>query len=182
MMRVLDLAGRRAALRSGLHAAYQKGVNPETNDPLTGLFTAEFLHKHLELLIEDAFRWDLSLSIVTCVVPQLASIRHDHGRDAAAALQRSVASLLSRLVRGEDLCACLGDHMFCVVTPECSLEGAAPIMHRLRGVIDHTEFGVPDVNRPILLHAELGSAEFKPGDTVESLLGRAQDAALRVAA
>jgi PleD family two-component response regulator len=68
------------------------------------------------------------------------------------------------------------------VTPECSLEGAAPIMHRLRGVIDHTEFGVPEVHHPILLHAELGTAEFKPGDTVESLLGRAQEAALRVAA
>ncbi len=58
----------------------------------------------------------------------------------------------------------------------------APIMHRLRGVIDHTEFGVLDINKPFLLHAELGSAEFKPGDTVESLLGRAQEAALRVAA
>lgn len=149
---------------------------------MTGLFTAEFLHKHLELLIEDAFRWDLSLSVITCVVPQLTSIRHDHGAEAAAALQRGVASMISRLIRGEDLCANLGDHVFCIVTPECSLEGAAPIMHRLRGVIGHTEFGAPEVNRPIMLHAELGGAEFRPGDTVDSLLGRAQDAALRAAA
>ncbi len=180
--RVLELAGRRAALRTRLHADYKCGVNPETNDPQTGLFAAHFLHKHLEILIEDAFRWDLSLSVVTCVVPQLVAIRRDHGHDAAAALQRNLASLFSRLVRGEDLCASLGDEKFCIVTPECSLDGVAPIMHRLRGVIDHTQFGVPDVNQPIMLHAELGSAGFKPGDTVESLLGRAQDAALRSAA
>lgn len=178
----LDLAVRQARLRNRLQAAHRIGGIPETNDAVTGLFDAEFLHKHLDLLIEDAFRWDLSLSVVTCVIPQLAAVRHDHGREAAAALQRSVASLLSRLVRGEDLCACLGDHAFCIVTPESALEATAPIMHRLRGVIGHTEFGVPDLLRPITLHAELGCAEFKPGDTVESLLGRAQEAALRAAA
>lgn len=55
LTRALDLVGRQAKLRARLHAAYQKGAHPETNDPATGLFTPEFLNKHLDLLLEDAF-------------------------------------------------------------------------------------------------------------------------------
>jgi two-component system cell cycle response regulator len=178
----LDVAVRQARLRSRLHAAYRRGGNLETNDPVTGLFTVEFLHRHLELLIEDAFRWDRSLSVVTCLIPQLAAIAHDHGREAAAAVMRAAATVVSRLVRGEDLCACLGDHGFCAGLPESSLEATSAIMQRLRGVLRHTEFGLNDGSRPITLHVELGSAEFKPGDTPETLVARAQDAALSVAA
>jgi len=178
----IDVAVRQARLRSRLQAAYRRGGNPETNDPVTGLFTLEFMYRHLELLIEDAFRWNRQLSVVTCLMPQLSAIAHEHGREAASAVQRASATVISRLVRGEDLCACLGDHAFCLVLPETGIEATNAVTQRLRGVLRHTEFGISDVSRPLTLQVELGSAEFRPGDTPETLVARAQGAALSVAA
>jgi two-component system cell cycle response regulator len=182
LKRCLALAVRQARLRTRLSAVYRNGGHPETNDPVTGLFSAEFLHRHLELLIEDAFRWDRNLTVVTCVIPGLEAATREHGRNAGAALRHAVATVVSRLVRGEDVCASLNDKTFCIAMPESSIEASMPIMNRVRGVIAHTEFAVQDVDRPILLRPELGNAEFKPGDTVESLVARAQDVAIRAAA
>ena len=178
----VDVAVRQARLRSRLQAAYRRGGNPETNDPVTGLFTVEFLYRHLELLIEDAFRWNRQLSVVTCLMPQLAGIAHEHGREAASAVQRAAATVVSRLVRGEDLCACLGDQAFCLVLPESGIDSTNAITHRLRGVLRHTEFGINDVSKALVLQVELGCAEFRPGDTPETLVARAQTTALSVAA
>ena len=164
---------KRERLRRRILEACRSSGRPETNDPLTGVFSEHFLHKHLELLVEDAFRWDKSLSLTVIYMPEIHRVRVEFGDRSADTLFRQVGDAVSRLVRGEDLCARLGEAGFCVVLPETTLEATSIIMQRLSGVVSFSEFALPEVNRPMTVHPRLASAEYRPGDTPVALLGRA---------
>jgi len=173
----LSIMVRQERLRRGILEACRHSGRKETNDPLTGVFSEDFLHKHLENLVQGAFRWDKNLSLTVIYMPEIHRVRVEYGDRAADALFRQVASVVSRLVRGEDLCTRLGETGFCVVLPESTLEATSIIMHRLASVVRHSEFALPEVNRPVAVHPRLASAEYKPGDTPMALLGRALVAA-----
>lgn len=173
----LSIMVRQERLRRGILEACRHSGRDETNDPLTGVFSEDFLHKHLGNLVQGAFRWDKNLSLTVIYMPEIHSVRVEYGDRAADALFRQVANAVSRLVRGEDLCARLGETGFCVVLPESTLEATSIIMHRLASVVRHSEFSLPEVNRPVSVKPRLASAEYKPGDTPMALLGRALVAA-----
>lgn len=173
----IEMLVKQERLRSRMLAAYRESAFPEINDPLTGLFVADFLTKHLELQLEDAFRWDKSLSVTVVHIPEVSRVRESFGVSAADALMKQIATVISHLVRGEDLCARLDDESFCVVMPESPLEGASAAMQRIAGVVSFTEFALSDVTPPVTVRPRLGSAEFKPGDSTDDLLGRAQASA-----
>lgn len=173
----IEMLIKQERLRSRMLAAYHESGFPEINDPVTGLFVPDFLTKHLELQLEDAFRWDRSLSVTVVHVPEVSRVRETFGVSAAEALLKQLATVISHLVRGEDLCARLDDENFCVVMPESSLEGASAAIQRIAGVISFTEFALSEVTPPVTVRPSLGSAEFKPGDEPGDLVGRAQASA-----
>jgi two-component system cell cycle response regulator len=164
-------------LRRRILKACREGGGAKTNDPLTGVFSEEFLHKHLELLVQNAFRWDRSLSLTVIYLPEVTRVRNEYGDEAGDALFCQLGDMISRLVRGEDLCTRLGETGFCVVMPESTLEGTGVIMHRLSGVVRNSVFSLPNTNRRAKVQPRLASAEYKPGDTPAALLGRALVAA-----
>jgi two-component system cell cycle response regulator len=164
-------------LRRRMLDAYRGSVHRDINDKVTGLFNEEFLNKHLEFLVEDAFRWDKNLSVTVIDLPAVRNMRREHGSELADQLLKQVGGVISRLVRGEDLCARLGDDSFCVVLPESPLEAASVTVQRLSGVVSFTDFALPDLNEPVIVQPRLGNTTFKPGDTAAGLLSRAQDAA-----
>jgi two-component system cell cycle response regulator len=174
----LAIAVRHGQLRGRMLAAYRQRGQLETNDPATGLFTAEFLNQHVGLLIEDATRWEHNLAVIICSVPAIGRLARQQSPEMAHGLRRQLGSVVARLVRGEDMVACLGDETFCIVMPESGIEATAIIMHRLAGVVGNTEFALGEPAVPITVHPRVGSAEFKRGDTIDSLLGRAQAAAM----
>ena len=173
----LAIMVKQERLRRRILKACRHGGGPQTNDTLTGVFSESFMHKHLELLVQEAFRWEKNLSVTVIYMPEIHRVRVEHGDRAADALFRQLADMVSRLVRGEDLCARLGETGFCVVLPESSLEGTGAIMHRLSGVVRSSEFVLPGVPRAITVQPRLASAEYKPSDTPAALLGRALVAA-----
>lgn len=97
----------------------------------------------------------------------------DSGSKSVESLFRQVATIVAQLVRGEDLCALLGENRIAVVLPESALEATAVTMQRVIGVISFTEFAVSGTNMPVAIRPEIGSAEFRPGDTGAQLLERA---------
>ncbi len=165
-------------LRRRMLDAYRGSVHRAINDDVTGLFNEKFLDKHLELLVEDAFRWDKNLSVTVIDLPAVRHMRRKHGSELADRLLKQVGGVISRLVRGEDLCARLGDDSFCVVLPESALEGASVTVQRITGVVSFTDFALPDLNEPVAVQPRIGNTTFKPGDTAAGLVGRAQAAAL----
>ena len=165
-------------LRGQMLNAYRAGKNHAMSDGTTGLYSAEFFHQHLQTLVADAERWDKSLSLNVIAVPEVSHIRSEYGDNAADHLLKQLSGMISRLVRGEDLCARLDDTTFCIALPESPLEAASPTMQRMAGVLGFTEYSLLEIAAPVNIHPRIGSAEYKSGDSVEDLIGRALSTAL----
>ena len=153
--------------------AYRAGRNQSVCDGTTGLYSADFLRQHLQTLMDDAFRWDKSLSLNVVSVPQIEKIRADYGDAAADHLIQQLSGMISRLVRGEDLCARLDDTTFCIALPESSLWATGATMQRMAGVLGFTKYSLLEVSSPITIHPRVGSSEYVRGDSVDDLIGRA---------
>lgn len=160
--------------RHQMQEVYRRAAHLETADGLTGFYGHGFLHDHLASLIEEAERWDKRLSVGFLDVIRMVRINERFGYACGDKLLRQLASLISHLVRGEDLTARYGGEEFCIVMPDTDEAVAANVIRRITGVVSHTEFAVLDVNEPLMVALGGGCASYRPGDTAESLIARAR--------
>ena len=165
-------------LRGYMLNAYRAAGRQAVSDSATGLFSAEFFRQHLQTLVDDAFRWDKNLSLNIVAVSEIDEIRKECGDTTAAHLTKQLGAMISQLVRGEDLCARLDNTTFCIALPESPLEATSPTMQRLIADLRVTEFSLLEVGETLILHPTFGSAEFRPGDSVEDFLDRATSVAV----
>ena len=164
-------------LRGFMLNAYSVGGHRAVSDSATGLYSAEFFRQHLQTLTDDAFRRDKNLSLNGITVREIDHIRNEYGNTAANHMTHQLSGMISRLVRGEDLCARLNNTTFCIALPENPLEATSPTMQRLARVLLITEFSLLEVAKPLVVHPKINSTEFKPGDTADDLIARATSAA-----
>lgn len=170
LLSLVDRQRKRWSLRLAIEATRQ-GV---ARDPLSDTYTFEFLKTHLARLIDSAQTWRKNLSVVFLNFPSLPSLQKDFGDEAAEQLFQQLGQWTSALIRAEDMVARHGRHSFCVALPDTPLKEAQAVMHRVAGVLSYTDFAIRDVFHPVSVWVELGLAELDPDDTVEALLGRAQ--------
>jgi len=161
--------------RRAMQQVYQSARHHATSDALTGLFSHGFLHAHLEHLITDAASAGKALSVGLLSIINLDLINQAHGYIAGDRILRQLGGMVSSLVRAEDLPARLSGHELCVVLPDTPVLAAAPVLHRIAGVINFTEFSVPGVETPIAVSIQAGCAGLEPGDTASKLIARARD-------
>jgi two-component system cell cycle response regulator len=161
--------------RQAMLESYRETPDLATSDSLTGLYNHGFLHQHLTSQIADAERWGKHLSLGFFDIPHLEAINRAQGYAAGDRLLRQIGHMIARLVRGEDLAARHGGKTFCVVQPETPEEVAVVALNRIAGVIDHTEFALPDSTEPFMVKLKVGRAGLEPGDDAATLIARARD-------
>lgn len=160
--------------RQAMLESYREAPDLATSDSLTGLYSHGFLHEHLTAQIADAERWGKHLSLGFFDVPGLAAINRAQGYAAGDRLLRQIGRMIARLMRGEDLAARYGGKTFCVVQPETPEEVAVVALNRIAGVINHTEFALPDSSEPVMVKLKVGRAGLETGDDAATLIARAR--------
>lgn len=160
--------------RQAMQESYREAPDVATNDSLTGLYSYGFLHEHLRRQIADAERWSKHLSLGFLDVANIEAVNRAQGYAAGDRLLRQIGRLMARLVRGEDLAARYGGKTFCVVLPETPEDIAVVALNRIAGVIDHTEFALPDASEPVMVRLKVGRAGLEPGDAPTTLIARAR--------
>jgi two-component system cell cycle response regulator len=178
VLRTLHLV-RLQRYREAMQEVYRTARHFATSDALTGLFSHGFLHGHLERMATDALAGGKALSVGLFVLENLAPINAVHGYVAGDRALRQVGGMIGSLVRAEDLPARIGGNEFCVVLPDTPREAAEPVLHRIAGVINYTEFSLPDIDTPISIDLATGCASLEPGDDARSLVRRARAAIRR---
>ena len=149
-------------------------------DPLTGLFNRRYLEELLNMELGRAIRKLRPLGIIMVDADHFKQINDRFGHEAGDKILRTLAAVLAKAVRKEDLACRYGGEEFVLVLPEATQEVA---YHRAERMVDEVRNLIVnhDGQRvgPITISA--GVAAFPDhGATAESLLQSA-DAALYLA-
>lgn len=139
-------------------------------DALTGLANRRALEEILAAEISRAHRFTHQLAVVLLDLDRFKEINDNFGHAAGDVMLRAVSRLLTSLARQGDTVARWGGEEFVVVLPETDLAGAQRFAERLRRTIEAHKVGDMQTS------ASCGVATMLPEDTVEELLGAADQA------
>ncbi len=154
-----------------IRTALQGTLTEKTGDSGLKLYNQDFLLAHLENLIGISTDRGNPLSLITLDIRNLPGIKQQHGDSEGEALFAQVASLMSRLVRVEDLAAFSGNNGFHLVLPNTAFEDAMLSANRVHSILVHTDFGIAD--EAVGLWLSSGCATFLTGDDPADLIERA---------
>ena len=113
---------------AGLRKVYDAAIL----DGLTGVFNRKHLEERLALELDFALRHDAPLSVVILDVDHFKKVNDTYGHLAGDAVLKSVASLVSSLLRSSDLVGRYGGEEFVVVARGTVAAAAVELAERLR--------------------------------------------------
>jgi diguanylate cyclase (GGDEF)-like protein len=142
-------------------------------DSLTGLANRRALEEVLAAEISRAQRFKHELAVVLLDLDHFKETNDSFGHAAGDVMLRAVSVLLTTLARQGDTVARWGGEEFVVVLPETDLGGARRFAERLRRTIEAQTIG------EMRTTSSCGVATMLPEDTVEDLLGAADQALYR---
>lgn len=166
MLPLIRLHAYEARLQRQLAAIEANGLI----DAHTGLYSATAFSGELVQSVEAARKEQTALSLASFAFPA----RSDHATRLDAARQ------MSRLIRSVDYAAWVNDHTILIALPNTALREAHLVARRLAGALSATM--LTSDRKAGRIEPSVALVTLKPGDTVESLVGRVTEQAPLVAA
>lgn len=165
-----DLAAQAAALLE-LERMSAELARLAGSDPLTGLPTRRTLEQAIGAAVTRAERGLGTPSVVVVDLDDFSAVNAALGEDAADSVLRSVGERLLASARAVDTVARLGGDGFAVLLEHTGGPGATAALRRLKdslegGWTEHEAAGAH-------VRASLGITTYRPGDSVASLIARA---------
>jgi diguanylate cyclase (GGDEF)-like protein len=140
-------------------------------DEMTALFNKREFMQRLGEEIRRANRYGRNLSMLIFDLDNFKEWNDTYGHLAGDRLLRELGSIIKNTVRSTDLPFRFGGDEFVVLFPETSIDGASLIARKILENIAE-RFGHYEVK----LSASAGIAEYKPGESIESFISRADRA------
>jgi diguanylate cyclase (GGDEF)-like protein/PAS domain S-box-containing protein len=137
------------------------------SDALTGLPNRRALDDQLPREMARSLRSESPLCLAIIDIDHFKTYNDTHGHLAGDAVLRDCAAAWDSELRGADTILRFGGEEFLVVLPECDPVDAADIVERLRAA-------TPDQQT-----CSAGLAQWRPGESVDELVGRADSALYR---
>lgn len=155
-----------------LKAVNAKLRHQTRTDNLTGLGNRALLNDRLGLELARAARMATPLSVVLMDVDHFKQVNDRFGHLAGDEVLKAMAAILRREARQTDTAGRWGGEEFLILCPDTSLDHAVILAERIRQGIVHHAF-VTGARHS----ASFGLTQWQGGETVDSVLARA-DAAL----
>ncbi|MFV2092443.1 MAG: diguanylate cyclase [Hyphomicrobiales bacterium] len=171
-VRVMALV-REVRFRESMRQVYAQALHMSTGDALTGLYTRGFALEHLTGMIREVQVRGIAFSVAFGRIANINEINMLHGYAVGDRVIRQVGDLIGLLVRGEDLSVRYGGANFAVILPDTSENAAKTATKRAIGVINHTDFAIPELFTPVPVVFNMGVTGYREGDTAEGILARA---------
>lgn len=140
-------------------------------DPLTRLFNRRMGIHSLDQEIARAHRTEAPLTVLMCDLDEFKRLNDTYGHVQGDLALRLTADVLRKTLRKSDTICRYGGEEFLVVLPSTTAEEAAILAARLFVAI---EASGNEAELPITV--SIGQATFRPGDTAEGILHRADQA------
>lgn len=155
----------------------EKVDDKSLRDTLTGLNNKKGFNRKFHDL-ETAHREDRHpFSLILFDLDEFVKINDSYGRNIGDEVLKLVARELLESIKGKDTPSRVDGEEFAILLPETALEGANFLANRLCGNIAHKKFRNKKTNQELApITASFGVAEFRDGDSIDSLVQRAQQA------
>jgi diguanylate cyclase (GGDEF)-like protein len=139
-------------------------------DQLTGLYNRRSGEQRLEQEISRAQRHGRPLTVLLIDLDGLKQVNDKYGHAAGDLVIKGFAERLQRAIRGSDLAVRLGGDEFMTLLPECRAEEVRHVLARVEGL------EITYNNEKIRSSFSRGWTDYKPGESPQELLKRADDA------
>lgn len=139
-------------------------------DQLTGLYNRRSGEQRLAQEISRAQRHGRPLTVLLMDLDGLKQANDRFGHAAGDIVLKGFAERVQRAIRGSDLAVRLGGDEFMVLLPECRVEEVRHVLARVEGL------EVTYNNEKIPCRFSRGWTDYKPGESPQDLLKRADDA------
>ncbi len=139
-------------------------------DFLTGLFNRRYFDEILRWEIEFSKRYKHPLSIILFDIDDFKCINDKYGHQFGDQVLKVIAELTKKHIRSSDVPARYGGEEFIILLPETDLKGAVKVAEKLRHIIETSPID------GVKITASFGVTELLDGDTLDSLIERADKA------
>lgn len=140
-------------------------------DYLTGLYNRRKVHEVIESEIIRSKRYNSYFSIVLFDIDNFKATNDTYGHNAGDKCLVDISYIVRQTVRESDTACRWGGEEFLVFCPQTDIEGAVSLAEKLRSSIADKPFD--EVGHKT---SSFGVARVQHGDTVQSLISRADDA------
>ncbi|MBC7504906.1 MAG: GGDEF domain-containing protein [Sandarakinorhabdus sp.] len=147
-------------------AMSEKTLESES-DALTGLSNRRGLERHADRLIDAAQRRRVPLSVVLFDIDHFKRVNDTYGHATGDAVIQSFADLLKATAPPTAAAARVGGEEFVLLLDRTSLQGAWHFAQAIRSALPDGDANLPHIT------VSGGIAELQPGDTLYTLLERA---------
>jgi len=147
-----------------------------TIDALTELHNRGWLDDMFDREIKRSERDGLSVCLLMIDVDHFKNFNDKYGHLAGDKVLVAVGRSITRPLRPNDMVARFGGEEFSVLLPETTLDNAIDIAERLRERVSQACPGKIDGKELPKVTVSIGVAEFKPGDSLETMIVSADDA------
>ena len=141
-------------------------------DETTGVPNHEFTRFHLNENFASFARYHLPFGVIAIQVDRLEHFRAAYGRQAGDAVLRVVAQTMRNAFRPSDFLGRWTVDQFLAILINCGDPGVEQTWERIRKMV--TCAGLRWWSDELLVTTSVGYATAQAGDTIESLLNRAQ--------
>lgn len=172
----IDLEGETHLVGFGIDISEQKRLEQElemlaVQDPLTGTYNRRMFPEFVSGEIERSARYGTRFSLVMLDVDHFKSINDTYGHAVGDRVLTEIPGVLQATTRRPDVLFRWGGEEFVLLLPETDQAGAMRLAELIRERIASVDLeGVGQIT------VSLGVAEDKPGESLDGLLRRVDDA------
>ncbi len=153
---------------------YRRAIQASLKDPLTGAGNRAALEQSLTREAELSRRHGQALSVIMLDMDYFKKLNDRYGHHAGDAALRATALLLKEQLRNVDMVFRFGGEEFVLVLSNTGSEAAGIVAERIRAAIQNLLFLIGE--KQVRLSASLGCATYRPYESHEELLLRADQA------
>lgn len=146
-----------------------------STDPLTGIANRRKFMDTFFMELERASRYGNNLSFLMYDIDFFKRINDTYGHSIGDIVLQKAAKLAKANLRTTDTIGRYGGEEFTILLPNTHLEGAKIVAERIRNSFENAEIEAYP-GKAVVFTASFGLAEYQDGDTMDSLLARADRA------
>lgn len=171
---------RRKKYQDALFAKGKQSLDMAVKDGLTNIFNRRYFDIHMGKMLENAIGTGKPISLMLLDIDHFKHVNDTYGHQSGDEILKQLAVTVTRSIRPTDLFARYGGEEFVVVMPDTSIKNAAIVAERIRRAVDTENFYIPVEPGTLNKTLSIGVTASEEGDTVKSILERADKALYHV--